>query len=162
MQLQDHVKRIHQCVYGPAHLHGNPSLERIEQYINQELLEVELIDNYPNIIDIGSGYVRIDLKIIKSALITVDELSKSFHQSMLMDTIDLLSKHDLMTRELNSLMALISEGGLPYDERESQLWIDHYTSLKYPPIHHSDVYKSHYQPHYRVVHQQFLPDILKK
>jgi hypothetical protein len=162
MQLQDHVKRIHQCVYGPAHLHSNPSMERIEQYITIELQEVTDNNDYPNIIDIGFGYVRIDLKIIKSDLITVDELSKSFHQSMLMDTQNMSSKHEAMRRELTVLMDLIVDGLLPLDAQTSQLWIDHYTSLKYPPIHHSDVYKSHYQPHYRVVHQQFFPDKLKK
>lgn len=66
MQLQDQVKRIHQCVYGPAHLHSNPSLERITQYIAQELNLVDVNDTYPNIIDIGYGYVRVDLKVIKS------------------------------------------------------------------------------------------------
>lgn len=162
MQLQDQVKRIHQCVYGPAHLYSNPSMERITQYITQELNLVDVNDTYPNIIDIGFGYVRVDLKVIKSDLITVDELSKSFHHSMVMDTIDLSSKHELMTHELNGLMTLIAEGVLPYDERESQLWIDHYASLNYPPIHHSDTFRLYYHPHYRVVHQHYLPEKLKK
>ncbi len=162
MQLQDHVKRIHQCVFGPAHLHTNPSLERIEQYITQELQEVASNDDDPNIIDIGLGYVRVDLKVIKSALITVEELSKSFHQSMTMDTQNTTLKFENMKRELTLLMDMVKQGLLPFDFKASQMWIDHYTSLNYPALHHSDTYKSHYQPHYRVVHQQFLPDKLKK
>jgi hypothetical protein len=161
MQLQDHVKRIHQCVFGPAHLHSTPSIEQIQQYITQELLEVEINDD-PNIIDIGFGYVRIDIKVIKSSLITIDELSKSFHRSMLLEQKEVSSKHALMKHELTVLMNLIGIGLLPYDTQASQLWIEHYTALGYPALHHSDAYKSHYQPHYRVIHHQYLPDKLKK
>lgn len=156
MTIQDHVKRIHQSVFGPAHLHGTPNLETLNHYIDRELsgLSRMLVSKEPE--PIGNGFYRVYLD---SSLLDTEKkaaLVAAFHQSMLLDLGSQTVKYSLIDTNLYILLNWIRTEPTPFIYEDAKLWITAYKEVLYPAIHHSDAYNQLYQPHYRVIHESFL------
>lgn len=160
MLLEDHVKRIHQMIFGPAHAHNQPSLAKIQDYITSEINEMNVNDCDDDIIDIGNGFVRIELGMIIREQTPIDLCSHAFFSSMNSIYIDkdpILS----MKSAIDELEHMIENNQLPYDIHGSKSWLIHYRSMGYPVIHHSAIYRKLYRPHYRVIHSTYIPNLKK-
>lgn len=160
MLLEDHVKRIHQMIFGPGHAHNQPSLAKIQDYITSEINEMNVNDCDDDIIDIGNGFVRADLGMIINEKTAIDLCSQAFLSSMNAIYID---KDPILSMEnaINELEHMIENNQLPYDIHGSKSWLNHYRLMGYPVIHHSDTYRDLYHPHYRVIHSKYLPKLKK-
>ena len=159
MCLQDHVKRIHQMIYGPTHAHAQPTFDQIRIYIEKELETIP--SNCDDLfVPIGHDFIRVDLSIIRHKTCSIESLSQAFLYSMAV-SIDFKEAQVTMQTELTELMSLIETGVLPFDLNTSRLWIQNYQSMGYPAIHHSDNYRELYHPHYRVIHTKFIEKLKK-
>ncbi|MDX9807077.1 MAG: hypothetical protein RBS87_00775, partial [Acholeplasma sp.] len=160
MLLQDHVKRIHQMIFGPAHAHSQPSLDKVKQYMTSELHEMKVNECGDDIIEIGHDFVRVDLGLVLKEQTTIELLSQAFVSSMNPEFID-KEPVSVINHALKELEHMIELEALPYNLDESISWLDQYRSLGYPAIHHSDTYRDLYHPHYRVIHSKYLLDLKK-
>lgn len=158
MLLQDHVKRIHQMIFGPAHAHNQPSLDKIQLYMASELKDIKANECDDDIIEIGQNFVRVDLVLVLKGQTTLELLSQAFLSSMNSELID-KEPVSIMENALKELEHMIDYGQLPYDAKSSKEWLNHYRSLGYPAIHHSDTYRDLYHPHYRVIHSKYLQNL---
>lgn len=155
MTLQDHVKRLHQAVFGPGHFHNQPSFDTIMRYLDQEINSMK---HYPEdrIEAIGNGYYRVYLSKRFTNEKVKAALSTAFMHSMGLksDTYEGCIRN--MALQLDTLLLLIEAQLLPFNYEGSKQWIDEYKNLGYKAIHHSEVYHLNYLPHYRVIHQSYL------
>ena len=160
MLLQDHVKRIHQMIFGPAHAHNQPSLDKVKQYMTSELHEMKPIACDDDIIEIGNDFVRVDLGLVLKGQTSIELLSQAFLSSM---NPEYMVNEPVFAIEnaLNELEKMIENRQLPYDLNTSKGWLNHYRSLGYPAIHHTDTYRDLYHPHYRVIHSKYLSNLKK-
>lgn len=157
MTIIDHVKRLHQMIYGPHHLYHQPTLEQIVNFLQQELSEIENCEDKDDWIPLGQGYYRMDLCMIKQSKITIEEAATMFYQSTLDVSKDLHDLDRLMEDSLQLLFDLINDQILHLDLMSSQTFIKEYRLKRYPALHHSEHYRMHYQPHYRVVCERYIP-----
>ncbi len=157
MDIIDHVKRLHQMVYGPHHLYNQPSLEQIVNDLQQELSEIENCECHDDWIPLGEGYYRMDLWMIKQSKLTIEQAANMFHSSILDVRRDLHVLDQLMEDSLKLLSDMINDQRLPLDTKTSQPFIDEYRLKHYPALHHSEHYRKYYQPHYRVIHERYMP-----
>lgn len=160
MLLQDHVKRIHQMIFGPAHAHNHPSMDKVKQYMTSELHEMKVNECGDDIIEIGNDFVRVDLGLVLKGQTTIELLSQAFLSSMNPEHIE-KEPVSVMDYALKELEHMIELGVLPYNLDQSITWLNQYRSLEYPAIHHSDTYRDLYHPHYRVIHSKYLPKLKK-
>jgi hypothetical protein len=153
MQIQDFVKLLYQSCFGPKHLHRNPSKDFVLNYMNQELENSTSI--HRTMEDIGNGFVRIYLDMIHDEILEKEKLVDLFMASMEID-IDWVSAEALFYNGLNTLQVMIAESLLPFNIDEYHLFITTYQSQGIHPVHHSDIFKKLYSPHYRVVSKSLL------
>ena len=151
MQIEDMFKLFHQASFGPAHFNKQPSLDFIMKYLDEELSHVDVHDEKPSVMQIGDGYVRIDLLAIKKGEITKGDLAQAFYQSML-DDINRNQAISQFKVYCNVLLELITDRKVSFDDKEVISHLKWYIDQDYPAVHHSKQYQSHYTPHYRVVH----------
>lgn len=156
MTIQDHVKRIHQSVFGPAHLHSTPNIETLTHYIDRELSSLSnmFVSREPE--PIGHGFYRVylDSCLLKSE--KKESLVAAFHQSMLLDLGSLATRYASIDASLETLLNWIQAETTPFNYEDAKSWIMAYKTALYPAIHHSELYNQTYQPHYRVIHASFL------
>lgn len=154
--LQDHVKRIHQSVFGPAHLHNTPSLDVLNDYIERELSGISqpLVSKEPE--PIGHGFYRVYLDVNLQETEKKAALVAAFHQSMLLDLGSNALRYSCMDACLDTLLNWIQTEPTPFNYEAAKSWVVAYKTALYPAIHHSELYNQAYQPHYRVIHESFL------
>jgi hypothetical protein len=113
-----------------------------------------------DIIDIGHDFVRVDLGLVLKGQTTIELLSQAFLSSMNPVYIE-KEPIPVMDHALRELEHMIENGQLPYNLDASKEWLEHYRSLGYPAIHHTDTYRDLYHPHYRVIHSKYLSNLKK-
>lgn len=153
LELVDLYKLVYQAYYGPSHIVNDPLMVAK----NIELEFVNMHNTYsPLFQDIGdqSGYVRISLSILNEAYKANPSL--------------FLTKCDLLAELIIDSCSLAQP-----DTSMNDVWTQNYaTVLKYytPSVNeedcvfklaasasipsHSDKYRMHYHPHYRIVYMQ--------
>jgi len=154
--LEDFIKLIYQNSFGPKHMSSNPSLDSVKQYLKDELLLMKEDSMTGQIESIGNKYYRVPLSVIHRGLITEDELADAFYQSMLESPIIDDETILLFTNQLNLICLLIEEQDIDLDLNDCKEKIERYLDRGIRPLSHSDSYRNHYQPHYRVVHESFI------
>ena len=158
MQIEDHLKLLYQHTFGARHLHHNPDLDMIKAYLVREMTSVDDKGGSPWLEDIGEGYARIHLHAVKRGVMTADELVSLFGQTVMQspERDDQLMKTFIGKTRI--LMRLIQAGKLPFDVSACQVLLTEMAMHDWPPFHHSDIYRTTYQPHYRVVLTCLLPN----
>ena len=156
MQIEDFIKLIYQNTFGPKHFGDNPTISYIKTFLTDELTSSTYYHETPYYEVIGSDYVRVSLKAITENKLSIDELAKYF-----MKTIDTTSNptentYTIFDQKISLLLTLIKEGRIHLPYAESIAFIQTYQANKILPIHHSEVYKKNYHPHYRVVKKSFI------
>ena len=148
MQIQDYLKLLYQSCFGPFHLHGNPSHEKVQAYIDTELENMTTTTGR-YIEEIGNGYARVYLDAVESGNILKEELLSQFVSSM-NEPVDIKEATNLFHTGLTLFTTLCDIGILPY-KTEYEHVLTKYLKEGIRPVHHSDEYRTHYQPHYRVI-----------
>lgn len=156
MTFNDYLKLIYQNTFGPRHFVESPDRNRIIDEIKKET-KLYKDGSRQGVVDIGFGYVKVDLTLIKENKLTVEELGQAFIRS---GENPLTRDNYLVFRERTvALLRLVEEGSIPVsviNARKTMTTIDFENPT---PISHSLQYRKAYKPHYRVVKTENLPKI---
>lgn len=142
MTTVDFIKLIYQCTFGPRHL-NSPSIEMVEKYLKNEMLEVTSIER---IEDIGNNYIRLYL----GTNTNIEQLKNNFYNETLVETMNEQNIR-LFYRRINVLVKLIKKQVIKLNKKESLDYIKNYLSEGINPVRHSTIYNNEYHPHYRVL-----------
>lgn len=131
MTNQDIIKLIYQETLGPNHIISDQN--RVLNYLQKELEENHNLFN--NLYEyIGTNYVRMDIHKYYQYFNNIDTLFNLFLNSL------------SPNQDLNLLK----------DTLNNFLTIDDLKDYNYLPVSHSDIYKSSYLPHYRIIKSSLL------
>ncbi len=156
MRLTDYYKLIHQAIFGPKHFSSKPDKEEFLNYLENELKDISFNEETKLIEYIGHGFYRVDLKVVISKRISKEVLIDGFYKTMLLDLGNKENRLTLMNHSLHTLKSFLKEQSLLDYLSEFDEFITELKQKNYPAVHHSEIYVSHYHPHYRVIHQNFL------
>lgn len=147
MQPTDGVKLIYQNEFGGGHMIRDR--ESCMAYLRREYASVEKNTAAVRSESIGNGILRIHLAALEEA--ELDALGDAFitsanaHQGSLSRFLE----------KLALLTTLAKEGALPFSEAELAEHLAEYEKHGYPPVSHSDAYRSAYHPAYRIVKEEY-------
>lgn len=160
MKFDDLLKLIYQNSFGPKHMSSNPSIEKVQNYIHEELEDFEDYSGTHQVESIGNDYYRVSLSVIHSQLMTSQELAEAFYQSMIESPIIDDDSIKVFTSQLKLLCDLVSREAIALDKDKCEQWVEDYLDHGIRPVKHSEVYRDNYHPHYRVVHKSILKNYL--
>ena len=146
MGIQDYVKLLYQSEFGPGHLAGSPEevLARLEEEFTQAQAEgyapAYLVEA------IGDGLCRFHLDPNRLTRADLPLLGRCF-------SLSCAPRGTLagLWHKLGQLSGLTWAGKLPLDLGQLEDFLSDYDSRACPPLHHSQVYRDAYRPHYRVI-----------
>ena len=171
MQVTDAVKLLYQSEFGGGHMIANPvkSLNWIkneweqirgsenagdcdEQMKTSEgvcCLEKDPVNAYDKaavLEEIGGGICRVSLHALADG-ISAETLNRIFVKTAdrTVGTVETFEK------KLDLLRELCADGAAPFSSEELEQYLAEYKANGYPPVSHSEVYREHYHPSYRVV-----------
>ena len=152
LQIRDIFKFLFQSSFGCEHLVA--SYDMALGYIRRELETVTKAQGF-RAERLDGDYSRVHLSSINCGL-TPEILTKHFCLSAKAEE----NGKEKLIEKLAVARELIKDGALPFSlndfDRERELWRE----AGYPAIHHSDVFREEYLPHYRVIANEYL-DILR-
>ncbi|NMB00353.1 MAG: hypothetical protein GX971_02355, partial [Firmicutes bacterium] len=142
MTALDQVKLIYQNEFGPGHfiLDEQASLERLEEEFNS-LQQAETVANLFE--NIGNGLVRLNLRALGDVL-PLATVNRFF-------TLTAHEKRGCVER-FESKLEILKEhfSGVDLDA-----YLEEYKNSGYPAVSHSEQYKKHYAPSYRIISSDF-------
>lgn len=139
MTAQDFVKLAYQSEFGPRHLSATHAA--IRNYLEQEWNCVDELRPEAHVESIGNGLSRFYLRQERPDG-TADLLVHLFLKTMALHTgtkDGFLSRLKLLAAEVPGMDALVEQ----YRLSEPQ------------PVSHSQIYRDHYQPHYRLLRKEY-------
>jgi uridine kinase len=153
MEAADAVKLIYQNEFGSAHMIADEasSLCRLE-----EEMDSCLYNDSAEAEDIGNGLIRLYLPYIKNSGLSLSSVNRMFIRTSKEHTGKLAS----FLEKLNCLKALAEAGEAPFSAESLDAYLADYESKGYPAASHSEHYKAHYHPAYRLIdkkYQNLLP-----
>lgn len=152
MQLVDVVKLIYQSEFAGGHMIANEaaSLRRLEE----EWESVKLVSSKAHVFEeLSGGLCRLNLAPILNSGIkpeTVNSLfvlSANTHQGSV----------ESFERKLAAFRQWCIDGLFAFDIGELDAYLRAYQAKGYPPVSHSEEYRSAYAPAYRVISSKFQP-----
>jgi len=153
MQLDDFHKLAHQAHFGPAHMvpNTNSALEELHNQVND-------LGNGPaelmfDPITPDASVVRIHLRPYLAYGGTLEQLANSLQRT----ANGFEGSADEFMKSWGLLVALASEGFIPFSREEvSRVW-QVAQSSGFAPSHHSQIFQEAYQPAYCVIAKAFWP-----
>lgn len=154
MQIRDMVKLIYQNEFAGGHMIRNEksSLEKLKNECsllksnstNEKILE--------NVFDeIGNGLCRLNLKSLEHYDIKLTTINKFF----LATANSICGSIKSFEEKLEVLIQCCEDGELPYSVEELKGYLNDYKDKNYPPVSHSETYRSAYNPAYRIVKSEY-------
>ena len=137
MQPQDFAKLAFQSEFGPEHMVTDAAA--VTQGLLQEWESVTASDAICQPEPIGNGLCRFHLTAAYPPQEVAAVLARLFLQSA--------REHTGTQAGLDRRLTILES--LPV--REMRTWLTEYRQRGCPPVHHSNVYRNAYHPHYRVV-----------
>jgi hypothetical protein len=159
-QISDLIKLIYQATFGPKHAGGQPSIEGIKSYIDSEMTALPEKPNRVLIEDIGGGYVRIDLEAVRLKILTATELADLFYRSMETSPPTDVEHRALFLERLAQIETLAKAKQISFPEDLVANEIKIYLQSGIRAVHHSETYRIHHHPHYRVVNRNLISETL--
>lgn len=139
MEPQDYGKLLFQSEFGPEHLVSD--VDSVLRYLKQEWNELPADSPVLPPEDIGNGLCRFHLSACTEE--QLPRLAEVFCRS---------AREHKGTREgLEARIALVRELNVPGMEE----WLEKYQAAGYPPVRHSQTFRDHYAPHYRVIKLEY-------
>lgn len=145
MTPQDAVKLLYQSAFGPGHLIRDEgvALARLEQ----ELEHTPADPAQPLLEDIGGGYARLHLAAAKGHNLPVSDIFARFLASAQANCPGKAA----FEGGLSLLEALTAAGKAPFSPAALGAYLADYRAAGCPMVSHSEIYRTHYRPAYRVV-----------
>lgn len=153
MQLSDAVKLCYQAAFGAEHLLSDG--ERARKYLYAEFESVGDTDE-PLFERISNDYCRVNLGAWKREKMSPELLFEIFKSSAkIVDNGMEAFEQNLMIAHL-----VLKEKAPDFDEEKWQNFLFEYRKMGCPPVHHSDEYRAHEHPAYRIVKIKEMEKIL--
>ncbi|MDP8211524.1 MAG: hypothetical protein RAO94_02960 [Candidatus Stygibacter australis] len=148
-QLVDIYKLFHQDYFGPGHFIADK--ERIISYLTAELNNISPSDDKPENQDIAcfNNFVRVDIRWISQGILTVDELAEMFWKSSCVK-LDQPIAWDVHWQQVSEI--IFKE--YPDYNLDNAEQISTYAQQE-KALHHSEIYRLFYHPHYRIISKEF-------
>ena len=149
MQLKDFVKLIYQSEFGCGHFitDKNFSLKFLKE-------EADLAYYNPNVElfeDIGGGFERLNLSVMKDSDLAIEDINDLFVVSATKTT----QTHKGFLNKLNDLKILCKNHELPFCADEVDFFEKTMKENNFLPISHSEIYRQEYKPAYRVIYSEY-------
>ena len=143
MEPTDGVKLIYQNEFGGGHLIKDEGA--CLAYLRREYESVAYDAEKERYEPIGNGIVRVHLAALKPE--ELEGLGAEFIRSANNHTGSL----ELFLQKLNVLRSLTAQGVFAFGLEDLEAYLRSYEQAGYPPVSHSQTYRTHYHPAYRVV-----------
>ena len=153
MQPTDAVKLLYQSEFGGGHLISDPA--RTLAYLAKELQATPPDATAPLTEPIGNGLVRLSLAAARAKGLSAEQINQAFVLSAAAVTGSL--PHFI--EKLQLLQELTQKGVFSFSPRELADYLEAYAAQGYPMVSHSEVYRAHYAPAYRVLCTCFLEQV---
>lgn len=142
--MQDFVKYLYQATLGSAHLVSNQ--EANYQYLVKEYDEI--IKDYQHILfeEISDDLVRVHLEAIPQNYL-------AYYHHFFMLSVDIEEDKQKLTEVLESVE------DIPFNKDEWKQYIKEYIDNGCPVMRHSEIFREHYHPHYRLMKKKYIPYI---
>lgn len=157
MEIQDVYKLFYQGVFGSAHLMQS-SLQDFEKQLHIEFDKTNENESQPiwESIHPEGKIVRVNLASYKSRKQPLDRLT-----TLCIWTAEVTEREIENTENLAAAMdtfyKLCKSRKIPkYDPQEVEKYQKWVIENRFPLVSHSDTYHLKYDPHYRLVHREFL------
>ncbi len=156
-QTTDAVKLLYQSEFGGGHMISDEgkSLERI--YSESLKITSDFGKNRQKCNDadsffepIGDGICRADLAVLQEGL-TAETLNRMFVLTAGWKKGTVAG----FEQKLQELVSLSETGELPLSPEDVKAYLSAYRAQGYPPVSHSETYREHYHPSYRIVDEIF-------
>ena len=159
--LQDLYKSFFQDRFGPGHLVNDTS--SAGNYLRYELNNSDSFHKmYYEPTGCDTNYYRVNLSVLKGNKISYQKYFDAFLRSVEKIDLDAISE---WKDEWSEIESVIISMNLDLENFEEDLKMIHSVleQGKYA-VHHSEIYNSEYQPHYRIIEktifeEEILPDI---
>lgn len=154
MRATDAVKLIFQNEFCGGHLitDAGDSLTRLRS----EYTAVQHDNTTPPIEPIGNDIVRVNLAALDDERCPLERLNHQFVRSAHLH----VGSRDVFLQKLSVLTELTAAGKSPFGSDELGAYLEQYAAAGYPPVSHSEVYRTAYAPAYRVLQRHCLPEEL--
>lgn len=159
METIDYFKLLYQNEFGAHHL--EVTYDKCYNYIKQEVIKNSSNENYQNelkIIDIGNGYLRFPLMVIKNDEEKISIITDAFYKTTKISEGNLNN----FKIKINYLTELVNKQIIPLNIKKYQETLNEYEQLNYPAVSHSDIYRNNYYPSYRVIKKSIIESRLKE
>ena len=145
MEIRDAVKFIYQHFMGPGHL-----ITDEDACLRRLLAEYAATPQSPDLPlreDIGNGFCRVNLAALDAHGCSPEQLSRDFIRS----AATVHGTMDQFRQRLSLLADLTAAGRMPFSPDALSAYLAEYEQAGFPPVSHSEAYRSMYHPAYRVL-----------
>ena len=153
--LQDLYKSFFQDRFGPGHLVNDTSTAG--KYLRYELNNSESFhERYYEPTGYENNYYRVNLSVLKDNKISYHKYFDAFLRSVEKIDLDAISE---WKEEWSEIESVINSMNLDLENFEEDLEMIHSVleQGKYA-VHHSEIYNSEYQPHYRIIEKKIFEE----
>ncbi len=168
LQMRDLFKFLHQSSFGCEHLLSDASAAI--EYIRREAAECrprqgensnlpDGVHQRENLEPLDGDFCRVYLDFVKEGL-----SAETLGQLFFLSARPVENGRELLEEKLAVLTELIRERELPLSLEEVEKEIEQWREAGYPAYHHSEDFRKHYAPAYRVIKKEyalFLPLLLE-
>jgi len=157
MEIQDVYKMIYQGICGSAHILSS-SIADFESALEREFIELAGNSAMPlwESIHPEGKIVRVNLAAYKVQSMDVERLSALCLWTAEVSALTKDNYEDISIA-FDTLYKMCKSRKIPKftpsEIEQYQEWIE---ENHYPLVHHSDAYRLNYDPHYRLIHREFL------
>lgn len=150
MELADAVKLVYQNEFGGGHLIRDVDAARARLYREYELVQKD--PRMPLCEDIGSGIVRVHLQALKEN--SLEPLFSAFLSSARQHQ----GNTESFRRKLRLLQSLARQEIFSFSPEDLDGYLKDYEAAGFPAVSHSEAFRAHYRPAYRIACRALLPD----
>ena len=143
MEPTDAVKLIYQNEFGGGHMIRDEAA--CLAYLRREYESVPYDPEHLRQEPIGNGIVRVHLAAVKPE--ELEQLGAAFIRSANAHT----GSKEHFLQKLDVLRQLTGQGNFAFSPEELETYLVSYEASGYPPVSHSQTYREHYHPAYRII-----------
>ena len=140
---QDYIKLIYQNEFGAEH-----AIDNEEESLANLIREVyETKGNEEELfVPIGNHLVRLNIHVAIKQY-SVEDINGWFVRSAKAHTGSMAN----FLRKIKTFEKMYEKEIINLSKEELKEYLSYYRSKAYPAVHHSDLYRKEYEPHYRVI-----------
>lgn len=148
-ELQDILKMLYQNEFGPKHLAEN-EIECFKSLSN-EIRSINYDENESLFEDIGCNAVRLNLKAIPP------ETNLNYINKIIVKSAnDFCGTNEKLVVKFGLLVVMAQNDEIPFDIQRVRDETNAFAKSGFKPVSHSEIYKKHYSPAYRVISKKYM------